>query len=356
MSLIFCRVSSKNQVHGTSLNSQEESIVSKSKKLGWNPDKIVKFVKSVFKDCVISQEDVKLYKYKTLMFYSIDRFSRNMEHGMNIAKKLIDYRNILFFVTENIMLTKYSDSNWDKFLHGLALAEDEGKKISSRIKESKLYAKKRGFYSGGCVPYGMKIVINEGRKYLVLDNTKKKIAEFIILCRTPGTSEEELNNMFKHIYNDVDTYPIVLCNGNNNSVIENDGLDYLQIAKLLNEYNIDNIKWNSKRVRNICRYYKIIKDNDHKISNMDEDGNDNGNDGGNNGGNDGDDEYNNLDDKREYSEYKRDSKDESNDKDSKDESNDKDSKDKCNDKEKKILNTDVIYDFYKMKIDEPESK
>jgi hypothetical protein len=265
MTLIFCRISSDNQSKGLSLANQEEKLISITKKLNWKVGNITKYVKSVYKNNIFTDEEIRSYKRKKMLFYSVDRFSRNITNGTSITKKLLSKKNTLFFAKEKIRLEKSAGMSWNKFIHNLKLAQEESDKISQRVSDSKKYAKQHGLYAGGRIPYGMIKVKHGNLTYLEQDMDKKNVIEFITLCRTYGTTAKQLNTLLKKCNTIAITYPIEIDNGNiTNEYIEDDGLYYEHIANLLNDYQLDtDIVWNGSKVKNVYLYHKNRNDSNN---------------------------------------------------------------------------------------------
>ena len=126
--------------------NQEEKMTAIAKQLNWKVGEIRKFVKSVYSNNVLTDKEIQLYKRKKIMFYAVDRFSRNFNGGISLAKKLLSNKNILLFVKEKIKLEKSSGTSWNKFIHNLMMAQKESDNISQRVKDSKNYAKQHGLH------------------------------------------------------------------------------------------------------------------------------------------------------------------------------------------------------------------
>lgn len=88
-----------------------------------------------------------------MIFYSIDRFFRNTEEGLRIARtRFLEQGKYFVSVSEGIDIS--TDEGWFMFTILLAVAEKEGQTIKKRFANGRAAKKSRGGYIGGETPYG----------------------------------------------------------------------------------------------------------------------------------------------------------------------------------------------------------
>jgi DNA invertase Pin-like site-specific DNA recombinase len=94
MAYIYCRVSSVRQIDGVSMEVQEDVLTKTVKTLGLNVLHIQKVISSAYTS--VPKEFEMYYKLsnKKLFVYSVDRYSRNVEYGLESARKLIKNGNV----------------------------------------------------------------------------------------------------------------------------------------------------------------------------------------------------------------------------------------------------------------------
>ncbi len=252
MSYGFCRVSVGR---GCSLDYQEIQIRKASEVPGTTIKEIIKYVGSAYKEV----PDVLLQMSSTLsgrkiIFYCVDRFSRNYNHGTQLAKDFLKNQNELYFVVENLLVSKTDNVEWDKFCKLLADAETESQKISRRVIDAKEYLTSQGYFMGSSAPFGYKkIKLPNGYSKLEVDPSTDQIIQFINECRTPGVSIKRLNDTLASCNGDTKNHPIVL--DENTDVLETD-LRFENIATLLNDYKINGMPWSATKVSRIYNLHK----------------------------------------------------------------------------------------------------
>ena len=260
MAHLFCRVSSNNQYNGLSISLQEETLNNYSNNRGWSIKSSQKVIGSVFNGDPYNLENSK-YKNSKLLFYSVDRFSRNLNRSIKIIKYLIDGKNSLHFVKEKLEVNKENDVNYNLLLNYIKKSEEESLKISERVKNIKKFINSKGLYMGGKVPFGKRLTENKnGRKILELHDKESNVIDFIIKCKTIGTTAKQLNNTIAKCYTkDNKKSKIVLgLDGYSNKFLET-SLSNSCIANILNDFSICNKKWTMNNVGYLYNKYNINK-------------------------------------------------------------------------------------------------
>lgn len=257
MAYAYCRVSNKSQMRGLSLTMQREKIKNTAHKLGWSIKYYIKVVGSAFKSDPYEFKNSNITN-TTMMFYSIDRFSRNKHLAKQIVALLLYRNNVLYFVKENLLIDSVHGKNYVTFLKCICAAENESRLIGSRIRDVKQYKKLKGMYVGGRVPFGSKIELNKNtnQQYLVNNEEEQHIINFIKACKTKGTSANKLNNLLAKCGVNVKRHRLILDTGTNGEYSEcelSTDLSNKTITHLLNEYQLGNKHWTPSFIVHIIK-------------------------------------------------------------------------------------------------------
>lgn len=164
--LVYCRVSTKGQEEGTSLDSQARACIKHAESLGYG---VLRVTKEVFSGAELwdrpqlarDRTEMKAGKVQALICYSTDRLSRNPIHLSIIAEECERYGVELVFVTEP--MDNSPEGLLIRYVKGYA-AQIEREKIKERMlrgRKSKLLAGKPTFH--GWELYGYRNVRAEGR-------------------------------------------------------------------------------------------------------------------------------------------------------------------------------------------------
>ena len=258
MVYIYCRISSIKQTDGVSLETQESELTTISKKFNWKIQHVQKVVSSAYNTVPDGFDMYTSLHNKKILVYSVDRFSRSVENGSEMAKELIENNNTIFFWKEKLKIDSCDINNdkWKIFVKCLEQSENESKMISDRVKAGKRKAMEQGRFCGGPTPFGYKKIklIQDGYFKLVPDETTYPIINFIIACKTINTKKNKINELLGLCGVDVkgknalnfldDETDIITC-----------PFDFSEIVDVLNEYNVNGRKWNYSIVKSI--YFKF---------------------------------------------------------------------------------------------------
>ena len=261
MVYIYCRISSSAQDQGVSLETQESSLTTLCKQLGWKITNVQKVVSSAYKKISDGLDKYKELSNKKILIFSVDRFSRNVEQGKEFIKKLIDNKNTIYFLKEKLSINNYNSDKWNKFIECLVLAENESRLLGERVMLGKRKAREMGRFCGGRTPYGYKKIktVQDGYSRLVPDVSVEAIIKFIIGARTPGLKISTLNKLLSDCGANVEGEERLIFEYGSEFKID-DGLSYGTIANILNDYKISGKKWNTTVVKNIyTRFNEFIK-------------------------------------------------------------------------------------------------
>ncbi len=134
MALVYCRVSTKGQEDGYSLQTQANECVKFAASLGYSVGRITKEVYSgaeLWDRPLLAQdrEDIKAGKFQAIVCYAIDRLSRDIAHLAILAEEFERIGCELIFVTEDL-----DNSPQGKLLRSVQsyVAEVEREKIKER--------------------------------------------------------------------------------------------------------------------------------------------------------------------------------------------------------------------------------
>jgi DNA invertase Pin-like site-specific DNA recombinase len=258
--IIYCRISSKRQQIGASLETQELMCLDYCKSKAYKVVKIVKEVISAkdMKDQVLLNEISNMEGIQVIVVYNISRFSRNVLQGLEMYNKLKEKSMRLESATEVLSPNRLQqmDKNGEEpntsdyiLVTLLNAAQHEIEMISQRVKHTMDQKRKRGMQYGR-VPYGKKVCYNDDIRSFDIDEDEDKVIELVKMLRGKVTLKKA-NKLLKQIYKGDDFEPIIL-DDDVTEIVE--GLSCENIANILNEYHLRDRKgelWKSSSVNNI---------------------------------------------------------------------------------------------------------
>lgn len=244
----YTRVSTYNQSkEGVSLQEQNSAIRNYENINKLKVKSIIEETGSAYSNFPKILQFLLSMRNTNVLINTIDRFSRSVEHGLKSAKNFINKNGgTLTFIKDNIVLNKSSGTAvWDSFEKALKTAEDESKKISQRICNTKSHLIKQGFHIGGTVPWGYKLQPAGDNKHniKVLNDEPNvlKVIHLIKLLRTLGTHKSEIDTLLKELtgLNETEFSP----------------LEILDRDKVLNRVEF---KLSAQTITTIFKQYKIL--------------------------------------------------------------------------------------------------
>ena len=267
--IIYSRISSPNQAE---FNGQHFSIENQiSKCMEYCHDNCLLVMDTVSE--VVSARNINMqkqlveiynkYSNCNIVVYNITRFSRNTQHALDFVTKCKEKNINLHFVEENLQLNHFTDMH--RLRLGLSQAELESNQTSYRVKSNNMLLKSKGWVFGQA-PYGYEAYKKRGVRKLKINKREKAITQFIVNAKG-GVSCKTLNKDLNRIIPN-NTIPIEYYDADETTKIDNfskpNMLTFVEIADLLNDYNIKNRDrdWNSTM---ISRIYKNIV-NPNKIN------------------------------------------------------------------------------------------
>lgn len=267
----YCRVSSLTQNEynkGISLNTQEQICAKFAHENKMHVRYIIKEIHSAYNRSPKLLNDIIKNKNQTIIISTIDRYSRSVSTGCELANKAIQNKNKIVFIQEKFVCESKTDIDiLNKFL---VITERESFTIGNRIKKAKTYLINNGFFAGGVIPYGYDVV----DKKLVLNDYEQMVIDFIKLCMKNKITCIDLNRKMLYISKD-SKYEPINCYDKNGDIIHimTESLKPREIADLLNSYGVlkRGILWCPKVIKTAIKEYnpKVYLE-DTKLNNWEE--------------------------------------------------------------------------------------
>ncbi len=265
MSIIYARVSSKQQKGGFSLSFQvQECKRAQACERAGSTRRIVTEVHSAFRQVPPKLKPITEEKNVRVIFYAVDRFLRDEKLGTELATKMLENGCELVFTREKLVLTygkrgRVPRKEWNTFLEHLRQGEAESRAISERVKGSIRYLKENGYVSGA-VPYGFlaEEIPDEKRQRLVENDSENGVLDFIGLCARKGSSVLEINQALCSFAPIAAEDPLVVMYEEKAVESLKYRFTYQEIAELLELYGSDcrGVKWSAEKVKSL--YTKLL--------------------------------------------------------------------------------------------------
>lgn len=259
---VYCRISSVSQLNGFSLAVQLDEC--KRALLANNISKadIVQEVNSAYEEIPPLLQKLIHKRAHRMVFYAVDRFSRNVNKGIESAQTLINNKCVLVFIRDQLIVESTNGEEWFKLVQLLTQAEAESKAISNRVKGVVAYLKRSGYHTSGRVPFGFSVspdAIIPKCKRLHPNQQESDVMKFITLCRTKGASIESINQALDRAVPGAIADPIVIEWKDKDKTIKLEALkyemSYQDITYFLNEYGIlyRGKRWTINLVQSVYR-------------------------------------------------------------------------------------------------------
>lgn len=242
--LIYCRISSKNQKQGTSLQVQEQECLNHYDIHFKKENDQILIVHEIASASNINEsksKNRKLYHLITnpnnngmiVIVHHMSRFSRNLQEAIELWNYMNNHKIRLISIHDQF--DSINGMSWFLYSSLINAAVLESKMISDRVKKAIEYKKSLGHEMGN-PKYGEQIKFIQGIRKKTVKENEKIIINFIKHCKKRGTHLDYLNMLLQKICYEYDLayVPIKLSKSN---YIE-DGLSYENIASLLNSYEI----------------------------------------------------------------------------------------------------------------------
>ena len=260
--IIYSRISSPNQAEFNGQHFSIENQISKCTDYCYDnclliTDTISEVVSA--RNINMQKQLIEIYNKNSncnLVIYNITRFSRNTHQALDFVNKCREKNINLHFVEEKLQLNHFTDMH--RLRLGLSQAELESNQTSYRVKSNNMLLKSKG-WKFGRASYGYDSCKKKGVRKFKINKKEKSTIEFIVSARK-GVTCKQLNKMLNKVIPD-NSIPIEYYDSDEITKIDNfskpNMLTFVEIADLLNDYNIKNRNrnWNGGMV---SRIYKNI--------------------------------------------------------------------------------------------------
>jgi DNA invertase Pin-like site-specific DNA recombinase len=177
--IVYCRVSTKTQVFGTSLESQKLFCQEYCSNNNLNIKSIISesnSAKSMNKQVELNNL-LKLNENINLVVYEPSRLSRNLSDFVNFIDQCKERNITIHFVHEELVSSNSSDLK--KILSEIVDGETESKNIGMRVKRSIKYRKLQGTYKSSIPKYGYKYIKNNLGTHKIINIEEQRISNLI---------------------------------------------------------------------------------------------------------------------------------------------------------------------------------
>lgn len=260
--IIYSRISSPNQAEFNGQHFSIENQISKCRDYCHDNCLLITDIISEVvsaRNINMQKQLIEIYNKNSncnIVVYNITRFSRNTHQALDFVNKCRQKNINLHFVEENLQLNHFTDMH--RLRLGLSQAELESNQTSYRVKSNNMLLKSKG-WKFGRASYGYESCKKKGIRKFKINKKEKAIIEFIVSARQ-GVNCKQLNKILNKIIPD-NLIPIEYYDTDEITKINNfskpNMLTFVEIADLLNDYNIKNRNrnWNGGMV---SRIYKNI--------------------------------------------------------------------------------------------------
>lgn len=264
--VIYCRVSSQmqNQYNKSVSLQLQEQLCSKfaySNKM--RVKSIYKEVNSSFNKRPPILKNIIKKKNQNIIIMCIDRYSRSVKFGVQMALDSLNNNNKLIFIQEKLIIKSKSDINELKKI--LKYTEQESINIGNRIKKSRSFLIANNMYTGGYVPYGYHV----SNKKIVRNKNEQSIIEFIKVCMKKKITNTELNNHMSQI-TCITPYTPICCYDESGNVVSSitESLTNKEIVNLLNSYSVlkRGTTWNIRTLKTVINGYNKVNIDSTKLN------------------------------------------------------------------------------------------
>jgi DNA invertase Pin-like site-specific DNA recombinase len=254
--IIYCRVSTKNQTNGTSLNSQEYYCKQ------YCSDNNLTITNIVHEICSAKTTDkqkklldiIDTYNNINLVFFEPTRFSRNVCDFTNLLNKCSVNNIIIHSVTGNMNTSNNNDTK--NILSNVFDGEIEINTLSRRIKKSIEYRKTHKTYISTIARYGYchkTTRVNNRMQKIIARNEDEQNIIALINKLYYGSDIKSVHKLLFKITKVNHTIIDYKANGDEVDFINYGNMKYIDIANFLNLNNIlkRNKQWQSSSISNL---------------------------------------------------------------------------------------------------------
>lgn len=246
--IIYCRISTPNQIFGTSLDSQKLLCQEYCKKNNFNIKSTLVEIKSA--QTMNKQEELYTFinsnENLNLIVYDPSRLSRNLKDYVDFMDKCKTKNITIHFVQDELVSSNNSDCK--KILSGVIDGETESRNIGLRVKRSITYRKSRGIYKSSIPKYGYLY-----NKKLLFVNTEEQQIIKLIQNLYWGSSIDTINKMLLKITGEPHELYFITAPEKQVKTIQYGNMRIIDIVHFLNSIPISkrNKSWNSAAISKI---------------------------------------------------------------------------------------------------------
>jgi len=246
--IIYCRISTSNQIFGTSLESQKLLCQNYCLKNNFNIKSTIIEIKSA--KTMNNQEALYTFinsnENLNLIVYDPSRLSRNLKDYVDFMDYCKKKNIIIHFVQDELITSNNLDCK--KILSEIIDGESESKNIGLRVKRSINYRKSRGIYKSSIPKYGYLY----NKKQLFVNNEEQLIIKLIKNLYW-GSSINTINKMLFKITGDKHELYFITAPEEQVTHVEYGNMRIIDIVYFLNSIPISkrNKSWNSAAISKI---------------------------------------------------------------------------------------------------------
>ena len=257
-SIIYNRISTKNQTLGTSLESQSKLCREYCTNNGFNIIGEYNEVTSArfMENQTMLHDIIEQHENFNLVVYEPTRLSRNINYFTNLVNQCKQKNIIICFVEKDWISTNNTD--FKSILSSVYDGQIESENISNRIKRAIQYKKINNTYLPSIPTFGYnyerKIVNNKIVKNKVINEQEQKII-LLVNKLYYGSDVKEVNQLLTEITNQPQELIDLNDDENSLTLIEEGNLKFVDIAELLNSLSImrRGNQWNANSVSKLVK-------------------------------------------------------------------------------------------------------
>lgn len=251
--IIYCRISTPNQVSGTSLSSQQMFCQQYCSKNKMGIKSIIHEIKSAknMHTQLLLNEFLELNESINLIVYEPSRLSRNLKDFINFMDTCVKKNIIIHFVQNNLISSNTMD--YKTIISGIIDGETESKNIGLRIKRSITYRKLQNTYRPSITQYGYKYVkTNLGNSTQTFNIEEQNIINLIQKLYW-GSGIEPINELIVNITGIAHKLCFLTEPYEPAELVEYGNMKFIDIARFLNSIDINrrNKLWTSNSISKI---------------------------------------------------------------------------------------------------------
>jgi DNA invertase Pin-like site-specific DNA recombinase len=252
--IIYCRVSTKNQTFGTSIDSQKTYCQDYCSQNNLNIKSII--IESKSAKSMNTQKQLNIFiganKNINLVVYEPTRLSRNLKDFIQFNDNC-NKQNIKVHCVNDCLVSS-NNLDFKEILSRIVDGEIESKNIGIRVKRSINYRKLKGTYKSSIPTYGIKYIKSNGKIQTVPNTEEHKIIDLIQKLYW-GSEIKLINKLLVEITGTPQQLYYITNPEKSIEKIEYGNMRLVDIVNFLNSIPITrrNKKWNSNTISQIVK-------------------------------------------------------------------------------------------------------